>query len=290
MPACLRCKADNREGARFCDACGAPLNAAPAAGEPGERKHVTVMFVDIVRSMDHAREVDPERWHEFLEEFYAAASAAVQRLEGTMDKFTGDGIMALFGAPIAHEDHAVRACRAALELHAAMAPLAASFADTGRELAVRVGVNSGEVIVGEIGDSERMAYTAFGHAVGIAQRMESVAPPGATALSAATARLVAGALDFRPLGDFVVKGSDTPQPVFQLVGHSRGRQFATEDGGPQGLSSLVGRDRELAALEAALDRALDGDGQVVGIVGEPGVGKSRLVHDVTRAAASAGSR
>ncbi len=288
MPACPRCHADNRQGAHFCDTCGSALATPTPTQEAGERKYVTVMFVDIVRSMDHALEVDPERWHEFLEDFYGAASVAVQRLEGTMDKFTGDGIMALFGAPIAHEDHAVRACRAAIELHAAMGPLAASFADTGRELAVRVGVNSGEVIVGEIGDAERMAYTAFGHAVGIAQRMESVAPPGSTALSAATARLVAGALEVRPLGDFVVKGSEESQPVFELVGAPRGHRFASADGGPQGLSRLVGRERERAALESALKRALDGDGQVVGIVGEPGMGKSRLVHVIAAAVAARG--
>jgi class 3 adenylate cyclase/tetratricopeptide (TPR) repeat protein len=245
----------------------------------GERKQVTVMFVDIVGSMDLAESLDSEYWRGLLTRFFAIVTEAVQRLEGTIDKFTGDGVMALFGAPVSQEDHARRACLAALELHGSLAPLAAELAGEGVELAIRVGLNSGEVIVGEIGEQGQMEYAAIGHTVGLAQRMESLAPPGSTTLSARTAGLVSGEFELGELGEFEVKGSSLPQRVFELLGKSSSRDRVEAAGARGGLSRFVGREREQAALGAALDRGLAGEGQVVGLVGEPGVGKSRLAHE-----------
>jgi class 3 adenylate cyclase/tetratricopeptide (TPR) repeat protein len=245
----------------------------------GERKQVTVMFVDIVGSMDLAERLDPERWRGLLDRFFVIVSEAVQRLGGTIDKFTGDGVMAIFGAPVSQEDHARRACLAALGLHASLAPLAVELAGEGVELAIRVGLNSGEVIVGEIGEQGQMEYAAIGHTVGLAQRMESLAPAGSTTLSARTAGLVRGEFDLGDLGEFEVKGSSLAQRVFELLGKSSLGDRVEAAGARGGLSRFVGRERERAALDAALERGWAGEGQVVGLVGEPGVGKTRLAHE-----------
>jgi class 3 adenylate cyclase len=319
---CPSCDHENRVGARFCEACGAPLprvcpscgtelgagarfcdscgravaaaqteDALPAElaetvpGAPqtieGERKQVTVLFVDIVESMDLSERLDSERWRGLLERFFAIVSDAVNSVGGTIDKFTGDGVMALFGAPVSHEDHARRACLAALQLRASLAPLAADLADEGVAFAIRAGLNSGEVIVGEIAEGGEMDYTAIGHTVGLAQRMQSLAPPRSTALSGSTAALVAGEFELHELGEFEVKGSSVPQRVFDLMGRAPSRDRVEAAGARGGLSPFVGREREQAALRAALERALEGDGQVVALVGEPGVGKSRLAHEFT---------
>jgi class 3 adenylate cyclase/tetratricopeptide (TPR) repeat protein len=222
----------------------------------GERKQVTVMFVDIVGSMDLAERLDPERWRGLLDRFFVIVSEAVHGLGGTVDKFTGDGVMALFGAPVSQEDHARRACLAALELHGSLAPLAVELAGEGVELAIRVGLNSGEVIVGEIGEQGQMEYAAIGHTVGLAQRMESLAPPGSTTLSASTAGLVRGEFELGELGEFAVKGSSVAQRVFELLGKSSSRDRVEAAGARGGLSRFVGREREQAALEAALERGL----------------------------------
>jgi class 3 adenylate cyclase/tetratricopeptide (TPR) repeat protein len=237
------------------------------------------MFVDIVGSMDLAERLDPERWRGLMDRFFVIVSETVRRLEGTIDKFTGDGVMVLFGAPISQEDHARRACLASLGLHASLAPLAAELVGEGVELAIRVGLNSGEVIVGEIGVQGQMEYAAIGHTVGLAQRMESLAAVGSTTLTAATAGLVAGEFELGELGEFEVKGSSVSQRVFQLLGKASSRDRVEAAGARGGLSRFVGRDRERAALQAALERGLAGEGQVVGLVGEPGVGKSRLAHE-----------
>jgi adenylate cyclase len=291
---CFSCGSELGATARFCGGCGQAVsdvvsvtaeveltgaNLAQPETIEGERKQVTVMFVDIVGSMDLAERLDPERWRRMLDRFFVIVSEAVQGVQGTIDKFTGDGVMALFGAPVSHEDHARRACLAALGLHASLAPLAAELAGEGVELAIRVGLNSGEVIVGEIGEQGQMEYAAIGHTVGLAQRMESLAPAGSTTLSGATASLVAGEFELGELGEFEVKGSSVPQRVFGLLGKASSRDRMEAAGARGGLSRFVGRDRERAALEAALERGLAGEGQVVGLVGEPGVGKSRLAHE-----------
>src|SRR5690349_10476352 len=184
---CRRCGRVAREDARFCDACGAPI-AAPTG--PAEYKQVTVLFADVVHSMDIAAAVGAERLREIMAELVQRCAGVVQRYGGTVDKFTGDGVMALFGAPIALEDHAFRACLTALEIQQEVQRLAA---DVGRQdgltLQLRIGLNSGEVIAGDIG-SGPLGYTAVGAQVGLAQRMESVAPAGGVMLSESTARLV----------------------------------------------------------------------------------------------------
>ena len=203
----------------------------------------------------------------------------MQRYGGTVDKFTGDGIMAVFGAPVALEDHAVRACLAALGIQEEAKRLAVDVQDRdGVDLQLRVGLNSGQVIAGEIG-SGPFGYTAVGEQVGMAQRMESVAPPGGVMLSASTARLVDGAAT---LGDpelVQIKGADEPVPARRLLGMGERPAVGRAE------SNLVGRRWELSAVEGLLDRAVDGHGAVVGVVGSPGIGKSRLVREVAAIAA-----
>jgi hypothetical protein len=196
-----------------------------------------------------------------------------------VDKFTGDGIMALFGAPVGLEDHARRACYAGLEMQRAVAGYATELRDAeGIELALRVGINSGEVIVGDIATAERFSYTAIGHTVGLAQRMESLAQPGSVYLTGHAARLAQGYLALRDLGPHQVKGSSRPVPVFELVGLGTARGHIDVARG-RGLSRFVGREVELRELRDALARAQESDGQVVGITADPGLGKSRLVSE-----------
>jgi class 3 adenylate cyclase/tetratricopeptide (TPR) repeat protein len=299
---CVSCGATNPAGQRFCNACGDRLRsvegadvARPAPPAPpehlaakiragrgtleGERKQVTVLFADVVGSMDLAERTDPEAWRRIMERFLAILCDGIHRFEGTVDKFTGDGIMALFGAPLAHEDHAQRACYAALHLQAELASHAAELRRTeGLNLSVRVGINSGEVVVGAIGEDLGMEYTALGHTVGLAQRMESLAEPGKVYLTRYTASLVEGYFALRDLGEFQVKGVSHPLRVHELtgVGAARGRLDVSR---ARGFSRFVGRDEELAALESAMAQAADGKAQVIGIVGEAGVGKSRLCHE-----------
>src|SRR6478735_2520523 len=188
--ACRTCGTEPLENARFCHGCGSPLDESVTHAE---YKQVTVLFADVVHSMDIAAAVGAERLREIMAELVNITTAVVQRYGGTVDKFTGDGIMAVFGAPVALEDHAVRACRAALGVQDETVRLAAEVNDrNGIDLRLRVGLNSGQVIAGEIG-SRSLGYTTIGDQVGMAQRMESVAPPGGVMLTASTARLVEGA-------------------------------------------------------------------------------------------------
>ncbi|MCB1749236.1 MAG: adenylate/guanylate cyclase domain-containing protein, partial [Gammaproteobacteria bacterium] len=244
----------------------------------GERKQVTVLFCDIQRSMELARRLDAEEWHQVLDGYFECLAVAVHRYEGTINQYTGDGIMALFGAPIAHEDHARRACYAALEARAALAGYAEGLRlDRGIDLGVRMGLNSGEVVVGRIGDDLRMDYTAQGHTVGLAQRMEQLAGAGHICLGEATARLVEGFFEVRDLGLASPRGT-APVHVFELerANESRTRLDVAR---ARGLTRFVGRADEQRALEAALARARAGHGQVVGVVGAAGLGKSRLCFE-----------
>ena len=241
-----------------------------------------MLFADVMGSMELAERSDPEEWRQIMERFFAILCAGVHRFEGTVDKFTGDGIMALFGAPIAHEDHAQRACYAALHLQDELAAYAAELRrEQGLSFSIRMGLNSGEVVVGAIGEDLAMDYTAIGHTVGLAQRMEQLAEPGKAYLTQHTASLVEGYLALTDLGEFQVKGASRALRVHELtgVGAARGRLDVSR---ARGFSTFVGRDDELRALEAAREQALAGRPQVIGIVGEAGVGKSRLCDVFTQ--------
>jgi class 3 adenylate cyclase len=242
-----------------------------------------VLFADVVHSMDIARLVGAERLREIMAELFTCASSVVQRYDGTVGSFTGDGIMAVFGAPTALEDHPIRACLAALAIQEEVKRLAVDVeARDGVELWLRVGLNSGQVIAGEIA-SGPFGYTTIGEHVGMAQRMESAAPAGGVILSASTARLVDG---LAALGEpeFVrIKGYDQPVPVRRLLGVGQ-----RHGGARRAEASLVGRRWEMSAVEGLLDRALDGRGGVVGVTGPPGIGKSRLAREVAAMAAQRG--
>lgn len=278
--ACRKCGSQPREGARFCDACGAPVGPAD---DRAEYKQVTVLFADVVRSMDVAARLGAERLREIMTELVNRSVTVVQRYGGNLNQFTGDGIMALFGAPIALEDHAFRACLAALGIQDETKRLATEVARRdGIALQLRVGLNSGEVIAGEIG-SLPMQYTAVGQQVGMAQRMESVAPPGGVMLGESTARLVRDHAKLGGLEMVRIKGSDTPVAAYRLLG-------ATHE--PHGIgrreSRLIGRAWETDALAGSLDQAVSGTGMVAGLVGPPGIGKSRLAREAAEAARDRG--
>ncbi len=234
---------------------------------------MTVLFADVVHSMDIAAAVGAERLREIMAELVNRATAVVQRYGGTVDKFTGDGIMAVFGAPVALEDHALRACFAALGIQDEAKRLAVEVdRHDGVDLQLRVGLNSGQVIAGEIGAGP-LGYTAIGEQVGMAQRIESVAPPGGVMLSASTARLVEDAAVLAEPEMVRIKGADDPVPARRLLGVAPQRRM---DGAE---STFVGRQWEMGALAGMLGQAINGNGRVVGVVGPPGIGKSRIVRE-----------
>jgi adenylate cyclase len=341
---CPECQQDNREGAKFCDACGAALQArcpacntllrpqakfcdecghalAPTPAAPdtatgaaaggtaerlaqppfgytprhlaekiltsraaleGERKLVTVLFADCVGFTALSSKLDPEELHNLMDGCFQRVMDAVHGHEGTVNQFTGDGVMALFGAPIAHEDHAVRAVAAAVTIQNALGQYGADIrAERGLDFALRIGLNTGGVVVGRIGDDLRMDYTAQGETVNLAARLQSAAPGGGILISEATHRLVgahfltedAGLLELkglaRPVRAFAVRGQRAPRARFEV---------AVE----RGLTPMVGRGTELAVLRASLEKARAGRGHVVSLVGEAGVGKSRLAYELRR--------
>jgi class 3 adenylate cyclase len=245
----------------------------------GERKQVTVLFADVRGSMDLAERTEPEQFQALMGRLFAILSGGVHRFGGTVDKFTGDGIMALFGAPVAYEDHARRACYAALHLRDELAEFAAELRRSrGLDLLVRMGLNSGEVVVGSIGDDPEPVYTAVGKTVGLAQRMEQLAEPGNACITQATAKLVEGYVTLRDLGRFQVRGVTEAVHVYELAGVGPVRR-PIELSRSRGFSRFVGRAEEMRELEAALDNANAGEGQIIGITGEAGVGKSRLCYE-----------
>ncbi|MDT5413024.1 MAG: hypothetical protein QOG14_5244, partial [Mycobacterium sp.] len=277
VAACRRCGAEPLESAQFCHSCGSRLDSGDTNPE---YKQVTVLFADVVHSMDIAAAVGAERLREIMTELAGRATGVVQRYGAAVARFTGDGIMAVFGAPVALEDHAVRACRAALDIQDETVRLAVDVKDRdGLDLRLRVGLNSGEVVAGEIG-SGALGYAAIGEQVGLAQRMESVAPAGGVMLSESTARLVGGRAVLGETEMVRIKGADNPVPARRLLGMAERPAVGRAE------SNLVGRRWEMAAVEGVLDRAVDGHGAVVGVVGSPGIGKSRLVREVTAMAAA----
>ncbi len=278
--ACALCGSGLRANAKFCDECGAPT-AVP--GDVAEYKQVTVLFADVVRSMDIASAVGAERLREIMAELVGRGAAVVQRYGGGMEKFTGDGLMALFGAPVALEDHAIRACLAALDIQVEAGHLAAEVQRRDNiSLRLRVGLNSGRVVAGEMG-SGVTGYAAIGETVGYAQRMESVAPHGGVMLSEATALLVEHAAVLRDTELVRIKGIDQPVPVRQLFSVSPRDTVVS-----RAETSLVGRKWEMAVLDAIVDRAIGGGGGVVNVVGPPGIGKSRAAREAAALAAGRG--
>jgi class 3 adenylate cyclase len=309
---CPRCRAPRREGARFCEECGAPIDpSCPACGQrvtlgkrfcpwcgadvdvttsvaqrvftsrpdiQGERKQVTVLFADVKGSMELLSGRDPEEARNLLDPLLNVMMDAVHRYEGTVNQVMGDGIMALFGAPLAQEDHAARACYAALSMQASMR--------TRGSVQVRIGIDSGEVVVRAIGNDLHMDYSAIGETTHLASRMETHAPPGSIHVTLSTLRLAEPFVRARPLGALVIKGKREPVEVFELVGARSIRriQVATL----RGLTRFVGRDQELAALCRAAESAMDGRGGVMAVEGEHGIGKSRLFLEFTHSSRMAG--
>jgi class 3 adenylate cyclase/tetratricopeptide (TPR) repeat protein len=307
---CPACSFANDGGEKFCGGCGASFaatpppatarpTAAPRFGAPeaytpahlaeriissrgaleGERKQVTVLFADLKGSMELLADRDPEDARRLLDPVLERMMEAVHRYEGTVNQVMGDGIMALFGAPVAHEDHAVRACYAALRLQEAVRDYADDLRRTeGVLVQIRVGLNSGEVVVRSIGSDLRMDYTAVGQTTHLAARMEQLAAPGSILLAPDTLRLAEGYVQVRALGPMAVRGLAEAVEVYELVGGgtARSRLQATA---ARGLTRFVGRDAELETLRRTLEQADSGHGQVVALVGEPGVGKSRLVWE-----------
>jgi len=245
----------------------------------GERKQVTVLFADIKDSTELIRDLDPEDAQKLLDPAIHIMMESVHRFEGTVNQVLGDGVMSIFGAPIAHEDHAARACYAALAMQTAMQGYTEEVRRSrGLTLRIRVGLNSGEVVVRTIGNDLHMDYSAVGQTTNLASRMEQLADPGRIILTAPTLRLVEGLVQVNHLGPIPVKGMDEPVEVYELTGASSIRR-RLQAAVARGLTKFVGRDTEIEALNQALDQASDGHGQIVAAVGEAGVGKSRLVYE-----------
>jgi class 3 adenylate cyclase/tetratricopeptide (TPR) repeat protein len=300
---CPHCRADIFPGKGFCWSCGGQL-ANPAmdqvpppvsytpdylaeriltskAGLEGERKKITVLFADTKASMELLADRDPEEAQKLLDPVLKHMMEAVHRYEGTVNQLAGDGIMALFGAPLAHEDHAVRACYAALDMQAAIRRYAEKVRHThGVEVQIRVGLSSGEVVVRTIRSDLRMDYTAVGQTAHLAARMEQLATPGTVRLTVDTLRLAGGYFEVRSLGLVPVKGREQLIDAYELI-DARPRRARFHASAARGLTRFVGRENELEALSQALARTAAGHGQVVAVVGAPGVGKSRLVWEVT---------
>src|SRR5215831_783799 len=303
---CGHCGGQLSPAAKFCPECAHPTGLASTPPTPriaspesytpkhlverilnskaaieGERKQVTVLFADLKGSMELLADRDPEEARKILDPILERMMEAVHCYEGTVNNVMSDGIMALFGAPVAHEDHAVRACYAALRMQDAVRRRSAELRRAqGVEVQIRVGLNSGDVVVRSIGNDLRMDYTAVGQTTHLAARMEQLAPAGTVRLTAETMRLAEGYIDVRSLGPIPVKGLADPIEIFELTGAGTART-RLQAAALQGLTRFVGRDAEVEHLRRVLGQAATGRGQVVAIVGEAGVGKSRLVYELT---------
>jgi class 3 adenylate cyclase/tetratricopeptide (TPR) repeat protein len=310
-PSCTACGTKLEAGSLFCDGCGVsvstPSSWPPVMGSAvrtpghiaekillskaaleGERKQLSILFADLKGSTEHVANLDPDHARRLLDPVLERMMEAVYRYEGTVNQVMGDGIMALFGAPLALEDHAIRACHAALRMQEIIKAHADEVLRTeGVPLEIRVGLNSGEVIVRSIGSDLHMNYTAMGLTTHLAARMEQIAAPGSIYMTARTLRLVEGYVAVRPLGSLHLKGITEPVETHELLGaiprRSRLRATPSRD-----LTPFAGRDVEMKLLRQALDRAKAGRGQVVAIVGEPGTGKSRLIHEFIHSGANHG--
>jgi class 3 adenylate cyclase/tetratricopeptide (TPR) repeat protein len=298
---CPSCKAANPPTNKFCGQCGATLGQVVASNFTslqaytpkhlaekiltsksaleGERKHVTILFADIKGSMELLADRDPEEARKLLDPVLEHMIDAVHRYEGTVNQVMGDGIMALFGAPLAHEDHAVRACYAALKMQESVKRYAEGVRRSeGIPIQIRVGLNSGEVVVRSIGSDLKMDYTAVGQTTHLAARMEQMAMPGSILMSANILRLAEGYVQVKPVGPVNVKGMSESVDVYEVTGAGRARTRLQAAAG-RGLTRFIGRDVETEQLRKALEQARKGHGQVVAVMGEPGVGKSRLFYE-----------
>ncbi|MBC8178503.1 MAG: AAA family ATPase [Deltaproteobacteria bacterium] len=300
---CPQCENAYTPGAKFCDECGhavqTPKKEAPPivydeprsytpkhladkiltirASIEGERKVVTVLFADVADSTAIFEKLDPEKVHQVMDGCFRILMDEIHRYEGTVNQFRGDCVMALFGAPLAHEDHARRACFASLSIQRAMKGYSEDImARFGMEFKMRIGLDSGLVVVGSIGNNLRMDYTADGDTANLAARMESLAKPGTVLVSGNTYKLAENYFEFEPLGKVQVKGKEAPQEAYVLLRPSHiGTRIAAS--AARGLTRFVGRKNSMAAIERAYDRAQSGSGQIVGVVSGAGVGKSRLL-------------
>jgi class 3 adenylate cyclase/tetratricopeptide (TPR) repeat protein len=314
---CPACKSPIAPTAKFCSECGQALAAAAPASAPaavtpptaeaaaprfaspdaytpkhlvekiltsrsvieGERKQVTVLFADVSGFTAMSERLDPEDVHAIMDRAFEVILEGVHQHEGTINQFLGDGVMALFGAPLAHEDHAHRALRAALAVQEKLEPLRQDVRQVhGVEFRVRMGINTGLVVVGAIGRDLRMDYTAVGDTVNLAARLLSIAQPGQVVVSRQSHRLTDGFFSFEDLGEFTLKGKSQPVRAWAVTGEMRGRT-RLEVSRERGLTPLAGRGEELTRLQHAYGMAAAGVGAVVLIVGEPGVGKSRLLYE-----------
>src|SRR5438445_2005339 len=304
---CPACRERNRPGAKFCRRCGQSLSETASGVAPsrfttpdsytprhlaeriltsraaleGERKQITILFADLKGSMELLADRDPEEARKILDPVLEQMMEAVHRFEGTVNQVMGDGIMALFGAPIAHEDHALRACYAALRMQDSLKKYAeGARRGYGIEVQIRIGLNSGEVLVRSVGSDLRMDYTAIGQTTHLAARMEQLATPGTIRLTSDTLRLVEGFIEVKPLGPVPVRGVTEPVEVYEATGAGTVRtrlQAAVR----RGLTPFIGREAELEQLHRAQQLAVNRHGQVAAIVGEAGVGKSRLAYEFT---------
>ena len=303
--ACPQCAAEIISSDKFCGDCGHALKESietpaidyskPQSYTPkfladkiltnrsvleGERKLVTVFFADVVNYTAMSEKLDPEEVHQIMDGCFNILIDEIHRNEGTINQFTGDGVMALFGAPLAHEDHAQRACYAALSIQKAVSAYEERIKnDFGVDFKMRIGLNSGPVVVGSIGDDLRMDYTAMGDTTNLAARLESLAQPGTALLSANTHRMVRDFFKFKPLGGLEVKGKSEAQEAYELIGVTE-VETRIEAAAAKGFTTFVGRSRELRFLKDAYEKVKSGNGQVVGIVGEAGVGKSRILLEM----------
>jgi class 3 adenylate cyclase/tetratricopeptide (TPR) repeat protein len=308
---CAACGVLNPPTNKFCQECGAPLTeasttpkfASPQAYTPkhlaekiltskgaieGERKGVTVMFSDVSGFTAMSERLDPEDVHAIMDRAFEVILREVHRYEGTINQFLGDGVMALFGAPIAHEDHAHRALSAALAIQQELKPLADEVRGThGVEFRMRMGINTGLVVVGAIGKDLRMDYTAVGDTTNLAARLLSLARPGQIVVSRRTQHLREEFFTFEDLGEFQVKGKTEPVRAYALIGEIHGRT-RLEVSKERGLTPLFGRERELGRLTEAYRRAAGGEGAIVLLAGDPGVGKSRLLYEFLQGLENAG--
>jgi class 3 adenylate cyclase len=302
---CANCGTQLSATAKFCSECAHPVTGlaavrprfnSPEAYTPkhlaekiltsksaleGERKQVTVLFADLKGSMELLADRDPEEARKLLDPIIEHMMEAVHRYEGTVNQVMGDGIMALFGAPLAHEDHAVRACYAALRMQESVKKYAVEIQRAkGIPIQIRVRLNSGEVVVRSIGSDLKMDYTAVGQTTHLAARMEQMAMPGSVLMTADSLTLTEGFVQVKPLGPFNVKGLNEPVEVNEITGAGPVRS-RLQAAAASGLTRFVGRTTEFEALCQALERAGAGHGQLVALVGEPGVGKSRLFWEFT---------